>query len=71
MKHGIYGINNTNFLTLDGCETEYRILEGCAYLFLVQKLEDGTTGARNEVACYKKGEVCPGLAETEKYIFII
>ncbi|MBO4759844.1 MAG: NHLP bacteriocin export ABC transporter permease/ATPase subunit [Spirochaetaceae bacterium] len=71
MEHGIYAITNTNFLTLDGYQTEYRVLEGCAYLFLVQKLENGTTGARNEVACYKKGEVCPGLAGTDEYAFIL
>lgn len=50
-------VTNSNILALDSSETAIRILKSSAYLFIVEKMSDGTYGARHPVADYCEGEV--------------
>ena len=71
MEKGIYSINNTNILTLDGSAHEIKVLRGHGYLFLVKKLADGRTGARHEIANFGEGESFPNISGNEKYDIIL
>lgn len=71
MNNGVYKINNTNILTLDGSANEIKILKGHGYLFLVKKLPGGWTGARYEVANYGEGESFPNVSGSDKYDIIL
>lgn len=64
-------IDNTNYLTLSGDSKQIKIAKGSAYLYLVKKLENGMTGARHEVMQFNAGEICPNIAETELFAFIL
>ena len=71
MDKGIYKINNTNILTLDGSAHEIKVLHGHGYLFLVKKLHDGRTGARHAIANFGEGESFPNITGNEKYNIIL
>ena len=71
MENKTYIIDNTNYLTLDGSPSTIKILEGHGYLFLVKKLADGRSGARNEITHYEPGQEFLNIKGNNKYDFIL
>lgn len=57
MESKILNITNSNFLVLDGSKIVYKVVRSHAYLFIVEKLDDGSYGARHPLADYGEGEI--------------
>lgn len=67
MENKKYSINNSNYLVLDGSDSEIKILSGHGFLFISKKMPDGKLGARNAIADYKEGTFCPNIPGNEEY----
>ena len=57
MNAGKMHVTNSNFLTLDSSNVAIKVIKSSAYLFIVEKMPDGSYGARHPLADYEEGGV--------------